>query len=291
MIAITGTHLIDGKGGSFNEAVVLVDGEKISEVLTTPDRMIPEGAQIIDARSMILMPGLIDCHDHLSSMGYGLGSKWGLTEPVSQRHMRIAFVLKQTLESGYTTVRDAGGLDAGFRLAVDEGLIQGPNLQVVLDVITPTGGIGDHVSPSGHHSPNLSNPAIPDGVADGPTAARAKVREMILAGADAIKTGTTGGASSRPGLGPKDLHMGKDELEAIVDEAHIHGKNVMCHALGGAGLRMAVEIGVDSIEHGTHLDEDPDLLPLMLQNNVLHSNFQRLLISSRTRDSTWESTR
>lgn len=270
MIAITGAHLIDGKGGSFNEVVVLIDGETISDVLTTTDCIIPEGADIIDARGLTLMPGLIDCHDHLSSMGYGLASKWGLTEPVSQRHMRIAAALKQTLQTGYTTVRDGGGLDAGFRLAVEEGLIPGPNLQVVLDVITPTGGIGDHVSPSGHRHPSLSNPSIPNGVANGPTAARAKVREMIQAGADAIKTGTTGGASSRPGLGPKDLHMGRDELKAIVDEAHIHGKNVMCHALGGSGLRMAVEIGVDSVEHGTYLDEDPDLLTLMVQNDVFY---------------------
>jgi imidazolonepropionase-like amidohydrolase len=270
VIAITGVRLIDGKGGSFNEATVLVNGTEISEVRTAGRAQIPDGTQIIDGNGMTMLPGLIDCHDHLSSMGYGLADKWGLTEPVSQRHMRIASVLKQTLETGYTTVRDGGGLDAGFRMAVDEALVPGPNLQVVLDVITPTGGIGDHASPSGYHHPAPPNPSLPNGVADGPAAARAKVREMVLGGADAIKTGTTGGASSRPGLGPKDLHMGRDELEAIVDEAHAHGKRVMCHALGGPGLRMAVEVGVDSIEHGTHLDEDPDLLPLMVENDVYY---------------------
>jgi imidazolonepropionase-like amidohydrolase len=270
VIAITGIRLIDGKGGSFDNATVLVEGSEISEVRTSGDTTTPDGAQIIDGTGMTMLPGLIDCHDHLASMGYGLADRWGLTEPVSQRHMRIASVLKQTLESGYTTVRDGGGLDAGFRLAVDEGLVPGPNLQVVLDVITPTGGIGDHASPSGYHHPAPPNPSLPNSVANGPQAARAKVREMILAGADAIKTGTTGGASSRPGLGPDDLHMGRDELEAIVDEAHAHGKRVMCHALGGAGLRMAVEVGVDSIEHGTNLDEDPDLLPLMIEKNVYY---------------------
>ena len=270
MIAITGVRLIDGKGGSFDDATVLVDGANISEVRTPGGGTVPDGARIIDGAGMTLLPGLIDCHDHLSSMGYGLADRWGLTEPVSQRHMRVASVLKQTLETGYTTVRDGGGLDAGFRMAVDEGLVPGPNLLVVLDIITPTGGIGDHASPSGYHHPAPPNPSLPNSVADGPQAARAKVREMILGGADAIKTGTTGGASSRPGLGPKDLHMGRDELEAIVDEAHAHGLRVMCHALGGPGLRMAVEVGVDSIEHGTHLDEDPDLLPLMVENDVYY---------------------
>lgn len=270
MIAITGVRLIDGKGGSFFDATVLVDGNEISEVRTSAGGAIPEGAEIIEGSGMTMLPGLIDCHDHLASMGYGLADKWGLTEPVSQRHLRIASVLKQTLETGYTTVRDGGGLDAGFRLAVDEGLIPGPNLQVVLDVITPTGGIGDHASPSGYHHPAPPNPSLPNSVADGPGAARAKVREMVAGGADAIKTSTTGGASSRPGLGPRDLHMGRDELEAIVDEAHAHGRRVMCHALGGPGLRMAVEVGVDSIEHGTHLDEDPDLLPLMIDNDVYY---------------------
>ncbi|HIA15954.1 MAG TPA: amidohydrolase family protein, partial [Dehalococcoidia bacterium] len=115
MIAITNVRLIDGKGGLFEDATVIVDGADISDVSTTDAGQIPAGAQIIDGNGMTMLPGLIDCHDHLASMGYGLADKWGLTEPLSQRHLRIASVLKQTLETGYTTVRDGGGLDAGFR--------------------------------------------------------------------------------------------------------------------------------------------------------------------------------
>ncbi|MDP6300139.1 MAG: amidohydrolase family protein [SAR202 cluster bacterium] len=271
VIIISGARLIDGTGAGPTEGVdVLVLDGAIADVSPSGTTAPPDGAQRIDASGMTLMPGLIDCHDHLSSFGYGLADKWGLTESSSLRHMRVASVLEKTLATGYTTIRDAGGLEAGFRDAVDEGLVRGPNLQVVLDVITPTGGIGDHASPSGYHHPAPSNPALPDSVADGPDAMRQRVRQMVLAGADAIKTGTTGGASSRPGLGPKDMNMRPEELAALVDEAHSVGKRVMCHALGGPGLRAAIEAGVDSIEHGTHLDEDPDLVHMMVEKNIFY---------------------
>jgi imidazolonepropionase-like amidohydrolase len=269
VIAITGARLIDGTGADpLEDATVLVNDRQIDDIVSGTDLPSLEGVDRIDGSGMTLLPGLIDCHDHLASFGYGLAERWGLTEPASQRYLRIASVLKQTLDSGYTTVRDAGGLDAGVRMAVEEGLVPGPRLQVVLNIITPTGGIGDHASPSGFRHPAPPDPALPEGVANGAGAMRARVRQMVMAGADAIKTATTGGASSRPGFGPRDMNMGADELAALVDEAHSHGKRVMCHALGGPGLRAAVEAGVDSIEHGSYLDEDPDLLPMMADKEV-----------------------
>ena len=93
---------------------------------------------------------------------------------------------------------------------------------------------------------------------------------MVRAGADAIKTATTGGASSRPDFGPADHLMSREEMDALVNEAHEHGRRVMCHALGGPGLRMAIEAGVDSIEHGTNLDEDPDLAKMMADKDVFY---------------------
>lgn len=264
MKAITGATLIDGTGGQpVKNSTVVIDGDRITAVgVEAPSR-----AEVIDASGKYLLPGLIDCHDHFANFGYDLASRWGLTEPASTRHMRIAAVLKQTLETGYTTVRDAAGLSAGFRQAVDEGLIPGPRLQVALSIITPTGGLGDRTSPSGIGPPSL-DASIPSGVADGPEDLRAKVREMVRAGADVIKVATTGGASSPPGLDPKDVHISRDELEALVDEAHTLGRRVMCHALGGPGLRMAIEAGVDSIEHGAYLGEDPDLLQTMARKEI-----------------------
>ena len=269
MKAITGATLIDGNGGApLPDAVALIEGSDIVNVGDAQSVRIPDGAEVIEARGMTLMPGLIDTHDHLASFSYEIASRWGITEPRSTRHLRIASVLRQTLESGYTTVRDAGGLDAGFGLAVDEGLVPGPRLHVALGFITPTGGMGDRVSPLGYRPPEGEDSGLPWGVADGPVAMRAKVREMVGAGADVIKTATTGGASSTAGLGPKNVLFERDELEALVDEAHKRDRRVMCHALGGEGLRMAVEVGVDSIEHGTYLDEDPQLLEMMAEKGI-----------------------
>jgi imidazolonepropionase-like amidohydrolase len=96
------------------------------------------------------------------------------------------------------------------------------------------------------------------------------VRTMVRAGADQIKCATTGGASSRAGHGPKDSEFTLEEMRALVDEAHALGRRVMCHALGGAGLRVAVEAGVDSIEHGCYLDEDRELIPMMAERKIFY---------------------
>lgn len=269
MQAITGVNLIDGTGAQpVAGATVLVNGMSIEAVGTAGQVEVPEGADVIDATGMTLLPGLIDCHDHLANFGYDLPSRWGLAEPRSLRDLRIGAVLKQTLETGYTAVRDAGGLDAGFRMAVDEGLVPGPRLLVGLGFITPTGGMADRVSPSGYRTPVPVDPSMPWGVADGPAAMRAVVRTMVKAGADVVKIATTGGASSSAGLGPKDMLMTMDELHAAVDEGHALGRRVMCHALGGTGLRAAIEAGVDSIEHGSYLDEDPQLAEEMAERGV-----------------------
>ena len=269
MRAITGAILIDGTGSPpVENATVVIDGDRIKAAGPGDRVSPPEGSEIIDGSGMSLLPGLIDCHDHLASFGYDMASRWGLTEPKSVRHLRIAAALKQTLDTGYTAVRDAGGLDAGFRQAVEEGLVPGPRLQVSLSIITPTGGIGDQISPSGYGHPAPPDPGLPRGAANGPEAMRAKVREMVRAGADVIKLAITGGASSRVGLGPKDMLINPDEVEAVVAEAHALGRKVMCHAVGGPALRVAVEAGVDSIEHGAYLDEHPDLLSIMAERGI-----------------------
>ena len=260
--------LIDGTGAPpVRDAIVLIDQGRIEAVTTGgPSGSWPADAEVIEASRLTVLPGLIDCHDHLAFHGYELVRRWGLDEPQSTRHLRTAQVASQVLASGYTAVRDAGGLDAGFRLAIQEGLITGPRLVLSLAIISPIGGIGDRISPSGHVSSFLHDPSLPPSVANGVEGVRATVRAMVRAGADVIKCASTGGASSRAGHGPKDSAFTLEEMKALVDEAHALGRRVMCHAVGGPGLRVAIEAGVDSIEHGCYLDEDRELIPMMAEH-------------------------
>ena len=268
MKAIVGARLIDGTGAPpLPNSAVIIDGERIVGVHTSAD-VVPTDAEVIDASGLTLMPGLIDTHDHLAHFGHDLAVRWGINEPRSLYHARVFDVLKQTLETGFTTVRDAAGLDAGFRDAVDAGLMPGPRLKVALNFVTPTAGQADRTSPSGHSPAVIPQPDLPLGTADGPFAIRAKVREMVRAGADVIKTAVSGWGRPTRGLGPGDQIMTREELDALVDEAHVMGRKVMCHVFGGAGLRMAVEAGVDSIEHGSYLNRDPELLDIMARNGI-----------------------
>lgn len=277
MIVLRGGTLIDGTGAApVADAAVVIRDRRIETVTTANAGPWPGDAErredapeIIDARGMTVLPGLIDCHDHLAAHGYELASRWGLDEPASTRSLRTAQTIEQTLARGYTAVRDAGGLDAGFGLAVEQGLIRGPRLLTAVSIISPIGGIGDRVSPSGHECFVPPDPALPSGVARGVDDVRNVVRTMVRAGADVIKCASTGGASSRKGHGPLDAAFSLDEMRALVDEAHALGRKVACHALGGRGLRVALEAGVDSIEHGCYLDEDSELIPMMAEKGIV----------------------
>jgi imidazolonepropionase-like amidohydrolase len=264
-----GATLIDGTGApAQRDSAVLVDDGRIAAAGPRYTITPPPGAEVIDCAGLTLLPGLIDCHDHLASHTYSLAHRWGLDQPQSTRHVRTASVLPQTLATGYTTIRDAAGLDAGFKQAMEEELLQGPRLLLAINIISPTGGLGDRISPSGHSCCVPTDPALPESVANGVEGVRTIVRTMVRAGADVIKCATTGGASSRPGHGPKDAAFNLDEMRALVDEAHGLGRRVMCHALGGTGLRTAIEAGVDSIEHGCYLDEDPELIVMMAEKGI-----------------------
>ena len=268
MKIITGATLIDGTGKPprTDSAVLVTDDGRIEAVGHREALATPENTEEIDATGMTLLPGLIDCHDHLSSFTYDLIGRWGLAEAQSLRHLRIAKVMEETLLTGYTTIRDCGWLDVGFKQAVEQGLIAGPRLLVATTPLSPTHGMADRSSPSGHHQPPSPDPNLPVGIADGVDQVRAKVREVVRVGADLVKVFQTGWA--RPHHGSLDVAFNRDELAALVSESHIHGRKVASHAVGGPGLRMSIEAGVDSIEHGSYLNEDPDLLRMMADKGI-----------------------
>src|ERR1041384_6384228 len=261
---LTGATLIDGTGAPpVPDAAVVIDGDRVVAAGSRGALSWPSDADVIAVSGRTIIPGLIDAHDHMAAHGYGLATRFGLDEPTSTAHLRTARVLADTLSMGYTTVRDGGGLDAGFKTAIEQGLIPGPRLVLGIQIVSPTGGIGDRVSPSGHACCGVYDPLLPNSVANGSDGVRDVVRTMVRAGADVIKTATTGGASSRPGHGPLDPAFSLDEMRGLVPESPPLGRRVMCHALGGPGLDTALAAGVDSIEHGCYLDENPEHLERM----------------------------
>ena len=265
---LKGGRLIDGTGAGPVAATIVIKDQRIAAVETRAYADWPADAEVVEVSGMTVLPGLIDCHDHLAMHGYDLARRWGIDEPQTTRTLRTAKVLADTLASGYTTIRDAAGLDAGFKRAIDEGLIAGPRLIVSLCIISPIGGIGDRVSPSGFPCCVPNDPLLPDGVVNTLADVRSVVRRVVRAGADVIKCATTGGASSRPGHGPHDGAFNLDEMQALVEEAHALDRRVICHALGGRGLRIAVEAGVNSIDHGCYLDQEPELLDAMARKGI-----------------------
>jgi imidazolonepropionase-like amidohydrolase len=171
-----------------------------------------------------------------------------------------------TLRGGITTIRDAGGADLGTRVALEQGLIAGPRMQISLTMISQTGGHGDDWLASGQ-SVGLFNvhPGRPSGIVDGPDEMRRKVRELVRAGADVIKVATSGGVLS-PRDDPRHAHFAPDELEVLVREAAAAGRWVMSHAQGSEGIKNAVRAGIRSIEHGIYLDDQA--IALMLQRGT-----------------------
>ncbi|MFT8244920.1 amidohydrolase family protein [Roseomonas sp. BN140053] len=251
---IAGARLLDGTGTDHGDrpSALLTDGQRIAAVAPEAELDCPADAVRLDAAGLTLMPGMIDCHDHLAA----IGGSWGQRAQISPTLgvLTVAQTLHEMLLTGFTSVRDAGGLDAGMKQAVERGMIPGPRLQISVNLLCQTGGHNHHIEPAGIDRDFPKLPYLPDGICDGPDACRRKTREMIFAGADWVKFCTTGGISSRTG-GPLVCQFSREEVRAIVDTAHTAGKPAMVHAYGGEGVDIALEAGVDSIEHGAALTE------------------------------------
>ena len=245
-----GGRIFDGTMAPLADADLVIDGGKIVEVGPGLD-----GDEGVDCAGKALLPGLFDTHVHLT----GTYEDDELTiqhRPFSYGFYQTPANLLTTIRLGITSVRDAGGADAGLRMAVNDGLLVGPRMQVAVTMLSQTAGHNDEVLPSGGVSAGwLPYPGFPDGVCDGVDGVRQKVREVIRAGADVIKIASSGGFFS-PADDPMHPHFAQDELDMIVRTAADLDRWVMSHAHGPEGIKRAVRAGVRSIEHGTYLDQE-----------------------------------
>jgi len=251
--AIRAGKLVDVVAGTvLKDQTIIVTGERISAVGPSASTKVPAGAKVIDLSAQTVLPGLIDMHTHLTSDPYLAGyNALGVSDVRAALYgVRSA---RKTLEAGFTTVRDVGSSGSGFgdvalRDAINDGDVVGPRMRSAGHLIGMKGG---------HCDDNLLPPEsnfAARGVADGPWAARAKVREMAKYGADVIKICASGGVLSKGDeAGAQEYTL--EEMQAIVGEAHKLGRKVAAHAHGASAIRDAIVAGVDSIEHASLIDD------------------------------------
>ncbi len=245
-------RLIDVVNGRvLSEQVIVVQADKIVDVADAADVAIPPGAAVIDLSDFTVLPGLIDMHDHLTGDHRFHGYR-SLGISVPREALYGVLNARKTLDAGFTTVRNVGAggyTDVALRDAINDGEIDGPRMRVSGPSLGITGG---------HCDNNLLPPSYADkseGVADGPWQVRAKVRENIKYGADVIKFCATAGVLSKgDNVGGQQYTL--EEMQALVDEAHQHGRKVAAHAHGAEGIKTAIIAGVDSIEHASLIDDE-----------------------------------
>jgi imidazolonepropionase-like amidohydrolase len=264
-IAVRAGRLFTGAEKLSTNQVVLIKGDRITEVGPAERIKIPPGSEIIDLSHATVLPGLIDAHTHVFGNGPDFEAQI-LRDSYQYRTLTALANAQKDLMVGFTTLRDLKTLgamysDVDLRNAINRGVVQGPRMQVATRGIQTTGGFVMR-----GYSADVPLPSALE-VVDSPWAARQAVRDQVAHDADLIKV-----------YAAYDFHFTADgklvspptftaeEINAIVDEAHKKGRKVSCHAFGGEGLRNCLNAGVDSIEHGVELD-DADI-KLMVQKGI-----------------------
>jgi imidazolonepropionase-like amidohydrolase len=246
-VVVRAAHMLDVKSGrTIDNPIIVITGEKISAISGPA----PAGATVIDLPGATLVPGLIDAHTHLIGQGTNFGyDTLGVSTPMET--LWGARNAKVTLEAGFTTVRNVGASgysDVALRDAINQGLVPGPRMLVSGPPLGITGGhCDDNLLPFERHD-------VAEGVADGIPGVQHKTREVSKYGADVVKICATGGVLSK-GDDPQASQFTLEEMKAIVADAHRLGRKVAAHAHGAQGILWATEAGVDSIEHGSYIDD------------------------------------
>ena len=244
-------HVLDVKTGKLSDAqTIVVVGDFIQSIAPTASVKADPGDSVVDLGGMTVLPGLIDVHTHLT-MTTNFDPFHEVTSTPAKEAINGVVNAHTTLMAGFTSVRNVGAsgfVDVDLRDAINSGQVVGPHMLVSGPAMGITGGhCDDNLLPFQYHS-------VGDGVADGIAQVQHKVRENIKYGADLIKICATGGVLSR-GDDPQASQYTLEEMQAIVADAHRLGRKVAAHAHGAQGILWASEAGVDSIEHGSYIDD------------------------------------
>jgi imidazolonepropionase-like amidohydrolase len=273
---ISNGTLINGNGGNpIENAAVLIKNHLIVSAGLEKSIKIPDAeVNIIDANGGYILPGFIDTHVHLMTEGFGREET--LYTPLSLYFYNAVERMQKTLNAGVTSVRDAGLADVGLKIAVEKDIIVGPRIQISVSPLSITGGHFDFWLNSGFDV-RPRYPGYPEGIADGPEEVRKTVRKIMRAGAEVVKVMVTGGVISANDR-PEYPQFTPEELKVVVEEAGYRNLQVVAHAHGKQGIINAITAGVNSIEHGTCLDDE--CIGLMLLNgNFLVPTFLAMKIN------------